>query len=211
MKIIAHRGMWKDIQEKNSEKAFERAFNVNFGVETDIRDYKGELVVSHDIGSKESIALKDFLNLYKRIGNENLLALNIKADGISRLLLNALDDYGVQNYFTFDMSVPEMVIYRNIECKYFSRQSDIEKECVLYDKCEGVWMDSFFSQDHINHKKIMYHLQAGKIVVIVSPELHGEDPVHIWEILKENDLFREQRLCLCTDMPMEAKSFYGEE
>jgi glycerophosphoryl diester phosphodiesterase len=47
-RILAHRGYWLEPGEKNSLSAFRRAFEGGFGIETDIRDLDGELVVSHD-------------------------------------------------------------------------------------------------------------------------------------------------------------------
>ena len=37
IKILAHRGFWKEETEKNTKIAFERAFNSGFGIETDPR------------------------------------------------------------------------------------------------------------------------------------------------------------------------------
>ena len=33
IKILAHRGFWKEETEKNTKTAFERAFNSGFGIE----------------------------------------------------------------------------------------------------------------------------------------------------------------------------------
>jgi nucleoside-diphosphate-sugar epimerase len=49
MNIISHRGFWLKDEEKNTIQAFERSFEFGFGTETDIRDYKGELVISYDM------------------------------------------------------------------------------------------------------------------------------------------------------------------
>lgn len=52
IKILAHRGFWKEETEKNTKIAFERAFNSGFGIETDLRDIKGEIVISHNMPQK---------------------------------------------------------------------------------------------------------------------------------------------------------------
>ena len=62
--ILSHRGYWKDGVEKNSITSLERSFGLGFGVETDIRDYKGELVISHEIATKSCLPVKDFLEIY---------------------------------------------------------------------------------------------------------------------------------------------------
>lgn len=60
MEIISHRGYWKCKNEKNTKIAFNRSFNMGYGIETDIRDFRGELVISHDIATSESLQLNDF-------------------------------------------------------------------------------------------------------------------------------------------------------
>ena len=49
LEILAHRGYWKLEKEKNTLYAFEKAFDKYFGIETDLRDAQGEIVISHDI------------------------------------------------------------------------------------------------------------------------------------------------------------------
>ncbi|MFG6652729.1 hypothetical protein ACGYN7_08905 [Campylobacter jejuni] len=41
MKILSHRGYWKNKQEKNSIAAFDRSFLNSYGLETDLRDVGG--------------------------------------------------------------------------------------------------------------------------------------------------------------------------
>ena len=60
LKIIAHRGFWLEKSEQNSLKAFKKAFENGFGVETDVRDFNGELVISHDIATKNALPLRKF-------------------------------------------------------------------------------------------------------------------------------------------------------
>lgn len=55
MIVLSHRGYWKNSLEKNKFVAFERSFSMGFGTETDIRDFNGELVISHDIADKDCI------------------------------------------------------------------------------------------------------------------------------------------------------------
>ena len=49
MIIISHRGYWIQPAEKNTEEAFSRSFERGMGTETDVRDHRGELVISHDM------------------------------------------------------------------------------------------------------------------------------------------------------------------
>ena len=63
--IIAHRGYWKNENEKNKKAAFERAFDCGFGVETDLRDIKGEIVISHNmpLGDEISFELRQIMKI----------------------------------------------------------------------------------------------------------------------------------------------------
>lgn len=85
MKIISHRGYWKNNSEKNTKISFERSFRLGFGTETDIRDFNGNLVISHDIPTNTSISIDDFFEIYNRHSN-SILALNIKSDGLQSIL-----------------------------------------------------------------------------------------------------------------------------
>jgi glycerophosphoryl diester phosphodiesterase len=101
MKILSHRGYWKTVDEKNSMLAFERSFSLGFGTETDIRDYKGQLVISHDIPTDKQaiILLSDFFECYKSYNCDLPLALNIKSDGLQTLLMTLLSDYNIRFYY----------------------------------------------------------------------------------------------------------------
>ena len=105
MNILSHRGYWKEESEKNQTEAFERSFSLDFGVETDIRDYKGELVISHDIANENCIKLEVLLELYNTYGNRVPIALNIKSDGLQKKLKKILKEYKVEKYFGWSPKV----------------------------------------------------------------------------------------------------------
>ncbi len=112
MEIISHRGYWKEINEKNTNTAFERSFSLNFGTETDLRDYMGNLVISHDIANSNCIIADEFFLIYRRYAYQHLtLALNIKADGLQNELLKLLELHNIHNYFVFDMAIPDTIGY----------------------------------------------------------------------------------------------------
>ena len=67
MRIISHRGYWNTPAEKNTIHAFQRSFALGFGTETDIRDLKGELVISHDMPIGDEIRFEDFLDFLLRL------------------------------------------------------------------------------------------------------------------------------------------------
>ena len=82
MVILSHRGYWKAAVEKNTRVAFQRSFELGFGTETDLRDFGGKLVISHDPPTADSLLFEDFLSLYQERGNGLPLALNVKSDGL---------------------------------------------------------------------------------------------------------------------------------
>lgn len=208
MKILAHRGYWTDKAEQNSLRAFERAFTYGFGIETDVRDYCGKLVISHDIASDFCVSLESVFKLYKQFKTDVPLALNVKADGIQYLLIDLIKEYNIVNYFMFDMSVPELVVYIRDNFPSFSRQSEFERNIVMYEQVQGIWIDEF-EQNWITEDIIKNHIQNGKQVGIISPEIHQRENEHLWKIVRK---YRDaDQIMLCTDQPLKAKGFMYEE
>ena len=205
MKILCHRGLWRVPEEKNSLVALTRAVEHGFGFESDVRDYCGRLVISHDIADENSPALEDVLKLLASAGDEFCFAINVKADGLTHALKSSLEKYSLENFFAFDMSVPQMLWYRNAGLKFFTRQSEYEQVPVLYDEAAGVWIDTFTRDNWFDTALIESHLSHGKKVCVVSSELHGRNPHELWARLKTVD---SPNLYLCTDLPLDAEKFF---
>lgn len=208
MEILAHRGLWESKEEKNTMNAFIKAFDRGFGIETDIRDYKGKLIISHDMGTESSIILEELFDVYSHLSNKYTLALNTKADGIQDDVLKLLTDYEIDKYFFFDMSVPEMVVYWKKGLHFFTRHSDIESQCVLYEHADGVWIDSFFSENWFSGQIVNPHINYKKKIGLISAEIHGFDNRSMWNILKKEGLNQKENFFLCTDTPEKAKEFF---
>ncbi|ACM63665.1 PI-PLC domain-containing protein [Campylobacter lari] len=210
MKIISHRGIWGKCSEKNTLKAFERSFCNDFGIETDLRDMLGQIVISHDMSNNSCLTLDNFFALYQSFSNNFPLALNIKADGLQNVLKEFLEKYDVNNYFVFDMSVPDALLYIKAGFNVFTRQSEYEKQPSFYNEVCGVWMDEFY-EHWINEETIQEHLENNKKICIVSPELHKRDFKKEWQEYKEisKKLDSGDRLMLCTDYPFQAREFFN--
>lgn len=207
MKIIAHRGYWKNREEGNTLKAFEMAFQKGYGIETDIRDYKGKLVISHNPADENCPEFKSLLEIYVKYDMSLPLALNVKADGIQGMLKRELEAFGVRNYFMFDMSVPEQVVYVRDGFNTFGRQSEYERNVSMYEFVEGVWMDEF-SEEWMNEDDFQGHIRNNKKMGIISSEIHGNDKMRLWKII---DKFKDcEAIMLCTDTPDEAKEYFDE-
>ena len=145
-----------------------------------------------------------FEELLQLLGGRNLmLALNIKADGQADEIKRLLNNYNHTNYFTFDMSIPEMVYQHKLGLKVFTGMSDIIPQPIMYDKAEGVWLDCFNS-DWFNEEDILKIKENNKKVCIVSPDLHKREYKSIWKKYKN-----VSNIMICTDYPKEAKEFFN--
>lgn len=206
MKIIAHRGYWENLHDANSIDSFQRAFHCGFGIETDIRDYCGNIVISHDIPDHICPRLEYLFRIYNDHCLNVPLALNIKADGLVGQLKEILKTYKITNYFFFDMSIPQMIEFSKANLNFFSRQSDIEKHPILYKEADGVWIDELF-ESWIDEKTIQFHLNNKKRVCIVSPELHKKDHLSSWN--KYKTFSDHNELMICTDYPNNAREIFN--
>jgi hypothetical protein len=205
--IIAHRGFWLKADEKNSEEAFRLALDSRFGIETDLRDYDGELVISHDIPTAGSITFNKFMAIVSEYPSQTL-SLNIKSDGLQKLVKADLEGYS--DYFCFDMSVPDAIGYIQSGLISYTRFSDVESHPSLLSESSGVWLDNF-SSNELNVDMLSGFLQQGKKVVLVSPELHGYEYEAYWlvllDFLKMNTT-KLDMIGLCTDKPLEARELF---
>lgn len=205
MRILSHRGYWIAAGEKNTPAAFARSAEAGFGTETDVRDRNGRLVISHDPASEDSLEIDQMLAAFR--SKRLPLAINIKADGLSGLLLEKMSGCDIE-WFAFDMSGPELHRYLAAGLPCYTRQSDIEPEPICYERCLGVWLDSFAGPEWFDASVISAHLDAGKRVCVVSSELHGRSHAPLWRMLKESGVSNRDGLDLCTDIPEDAQSFF---
>ena len=164
MKILAHRGYWQHQDERNTPAALRRALDSGFGFESDIRDYMGELVISHNIADETCQKAEEVFRWLAEHGDEYCFAVNIKADGLKDQLAGLLEKYRITNYFIFDMSVPQTVEYADMGLTYFARQSEVELDPVMYDGAAGVWIDGFWGTDWITEALLQRDIAAGKRV-----------------------------------------------
>ena len=208
MRFLAHRGCWHTEAEKNTLPAFQRSFENGFGIETDVRDHVGQLSISHDLPTNGALALEDVLRLHADVCPAATLALNIKSDGLQSLLLDALDEYNVENYFLFDMSVPDAVISISRGLRCFTRLSEFERQPALASEAAGVWIDGFRS-DWMTAGDLHSAFEQFPAVCVVSPELHQRDYTSLWATLKNVvPLNPEAEFFLCTDHPQTAREFF---
>jgi len=205
MIILSHRGYWKDLTERNQRVAFMRSFDIGFGTETDLRDIMGKIVISHDMPKGGEITLEEVLQIMD--GRNLPLALNIKADGQADAILELLAKYGHTDYFTFDMSIPDMVVQIKHGMRVFTGFSDILTTPVMLNEAAGVWLDCFNS-DWYRMEVVDDLITCGKSVCIVSAELHNRETDKQWEKIRQSKYFDSENLLLCTDYPEKAEEFF---
>jgi hypothetical protein len=202
MRYIAHRGLWKEKSDQNTLESFQRAFDSGFGVELDVRDKDGRLVVSHDpISYRDSLDFEQIVELFKQYDDK--LAINIKSDGLLSMLMSFLGEIDESRYFIFDMSVPETLTYLKSSLSTYMRISEYEDFSELHKKSNGIWLDAFENDWWIGKNQIF---EDSKPICVVSPELHGREKTKAWNYLKDTN-FRNE-LYICTDEPELAKIFF---
>lgn len=198
MRLLCHRGVWHRPGERNTHAALCAGLDKGLGLETDIRDCDGELVISHDMPIRAASGdLDALLAHHAKCGGGPMLALNIKSDGLQHALKARLEAHGVHRYFVFDMSVPDTLGYARAGMPFAVRLSEYEPRGALFDAASHVWLDAF-ERPWYGVELITQLLAGGKQVAVVSPELHRREPAALWASLKT--LEAHDGLFLCTDL-----------
>ena len=211
MKIISHRGFWRAADEKNTEAAFVRSFHAGFGVETDVRDLDGTLVISHEPPRLKGmvLTLNRFLAMYERHGNGLPLTLRVRAEGLEETVARAARDFELSDYLLCATSVPDALAYLRRGLPVATRHSDHEPSPAFYGLATGVWIDAF-GEDWATEGTVRAHLDAGKRVYLASPERHGRPHLPFWKSLRGWGLHRADGVMLGTDYPDEARAFFTD-
>jgi hypothetical protein len=160
--LIAHRINTLEQLEEISE---------TMPVEFDVRDSNGKCIVEHD-PFKLGIPLDIYLDKCKK----RFLIVNIKSEGIEKVVLDMLRLRGIDRFFMLDCTIP--VLYKfalQEEHRFAVRLSEVEPlEFVIHwkDKAEWIWVDCFSKNILTKDLEIKLHSLGFKLC-IVSPELHG--------------------------------------
>jgi hypothetical protein len=197
--MLAHRGWWTARAEQNTMVAFRRALVAGHGIETDVRDFAGRLVIAHDPPRSDALPFEAFLDLAAQYPTLPL-AINIKSDGLAQAVTAAMREANHMDWFAFDMSVPDSLAWRRVGAPFLTRRSEYEEPGRLDAEAAGIWLDCF-EADWWKDELVEDLLANGKIVAVVSPELHGRDPRPIWQRLRALRDDGRGRLMLCTDHP----------
>lgn len=209
-RILAHRGLWSVPGEQNTLHALSAALKLGFGIETDLRDYAREIVISHDIPRGDEVRLSDLFDAIQGYPQGLPIALNIKSDGLAPGIMKGfpLSQPAYSNTFFFDMSVPQYIQYSRQALPVAIRLSEYEPADSLTSLMarqpkQWVWLDAFDGD---------WWLETGIIenpaytYVIVSPELHGRPHSNAWQAIKAA-MKKGADVYICTDFPVEFSRF----
>ncbi|MDH8678318.1 hypothetical protein QE109_09175 [Fusibacter bizertensis] len=143
------------------------------GVELDLRDQNGEIIISHDpfvIGEK----FEDYLKHY----HHGTMILNIKSERIEHKVLELIKKYNIEQYFFLDSSFPMIYLLsnegeQNIAIR-FSEFEGLDTIRKMAGKVKWIWVDcfSYLPIDQVIYNEIK---ALGYKICLVSPELQGRD------------------------------------
>lgn len=166
------------------------------GVEIDIRDYEGDLRLTHEPFATGD-RLDDFLAAYRH----SLLILNTKCDGLERRILDCVERHRIRNFFFLDTALPTMVRLSAQGERHFAvRYSEFEPLPFVLKfagRVDWVWIDCF--RRPLAEIGVYDCLRRQFRTCLVSPELEGHSPS---AISLYGDLLRHaQPDAICTDFP----------
>ena len=204
MNIICHRGYWKKKKEQNHLKACLEGLEHFQGIEIDLKNKNGKIVLSHDPLEKGQnyIKLEDCFS--KHPGG--FYALNIKEDGLSDELAKLIQKYKIKNYMCFDLSTPESIQYKNKKLIVYDRMGDQDPQ--MNYKTGGIVVD-IFSLKNMNQIFKQIETIKKKHLFFISPELHQLSHRPFWNRLKAIEARNANNFSLCTDYPEEANAFFN--
>ena len=165
MKLIAHR--------RNTIREL-RETPVQYGVEVDIRSLGSRLVIHHDPfqNGEDFVA---WLDSYRH----GTLILNVKEEGLERVLLDLTAERGIRDFFFLDQSFPFLVkTARSGERRCAVRVSEFEHvgtALSLAGMIDWVWVDCF-TRFPITAPEAARLQAAGLKLCLVSPELQQRAP-----------------------------------
>ena len=165
--FIAHRVNQLD------ETVAAEVFGAADGIEFDIRDTGGDIVVQHDpfLGGQ---LFTDFL---KFCPSNKFYIVNVKSEGIERRAIADLEAHGIMQFFLLDCSIPMMVrLGKEGERRLAVRFSEYESLAtvgVMASFVSWVWVD-VFTQLPLTSFVETFLRNRGLKLCLVSPELQGQ-------------------------------------
>lgn len=163
-----------------------------YGVEVDLRDHGGRIIVQHD-ALKDGEPFEEYIKHYRH----RFIILNVKCEGIEQEVLSLIRGRDIEDFFLLDLSFPAIVkLIRRGERRIalrFSEHEPIDGCLALAGKVDWLWVDCFSDYPaQIPHRERV--LKAFK-TCLVSPELQGRDPLRADRMREVVELYRASAVC----------------
>jgi hypothetical protein len=148
-------------------------FGAADGIEFDIRDTGGEIVVQHDpfLGGQR------FIDFLKFCPSNKFYIVNVKSEGIEQRAIADLEAHGITQFFLLDCSIPMMVKLGKMgERRLAVRFSEYESLTTVESMAPfvtWVWVD-VFTQLPLTSFIETFIRDRGLKLCLVSPELQGQ-------------------------------------
>jgi glycerophosphoryl diester phosphodiesterase len=220
--ILAHRANLDGPEpaRENSFAAIQRALELGFGIETDLRrDFQKRFYIAHDPQPwTPQNDFKQFAALFRKFSNLTI-AMNVKELGYEAdlIALQKSGDLGGKSfYFDFELLEPKTPGSSQRLMQKISVGEKISMAARLSDRNESleqclsipasvVWADEFDSL-WLTQKEVEAVHAAGRKFYAISPELHGFDET---ARLKRWQQFKGWKIDgLCTDYALSAREFF---
>jgi glycerophosphoryl diester phosphodiesterase len=220
--ILAHRANLTGPQPalENSFAATQRALELGFGLETDLRrDPQNRFYIAHDPQPwTAENDLGKFAALFRRF-SDRTIAMNVKELGYEAALIalqHSGDLGGKTFYFDFELLEPkapgnaQRLIQqlpsgdRTAMASRLSDRGESLEQCLAIP-ASVVWADEFDSL-WLTRQEVEAVHDAGRKFYAISPELHGFDEA---ARLKRWQQFKDWQIDgLCTDYALSAREFF---
>lgn len=190
MQVIQHR--------VNTIKELE-AVPFKYGVEVDLHFNSSNVFVGHDPFDL-TLTFSEFLSHYQH----QIIAVNIKEEGIEDMVINCLNQNSVSNFFLFDLSFPSLMrLIKKGEKRIALRVSDFEDIRMIDSfarKVDWLWIDIFENSNFLREESWSKWKDFRKC--LVSPELHVErDKVSSENIFRDVSGYKNRIEAICTKSP----------
>ena len=144
----------------------------DFGVEIDLRDRGGEIVLSHD-PFMEGVSLDDYLKHYQH----SLLIMNMKSAHLEVEALEALKKRSIENYFFLDSSMSSVIALAKFKKYHFagrvSEFESIDSAALSNAIFSWAWIDCFTKFSLSKEDYELLNTAFGMRVCLTSPDLLG--------------------------------------
>ena len=215
MLAVAHRGCWwPHSSRQNTVGAMQQAVDLGFGIEIDVHRVKrlsdsktvDGMAVGHNVSEECENGWPLFPGSYLQVfASAPLILWDIKSPGLAQMLPKFLFTHDLQDKsIIFDQDFPGMPEgYSNDfwdwskDLKLLARLSERDlPNKVIGSAYYGVWLDQF-EVDWVGSDVIQYFHDRGKVVFVVSSELHNR----ILDLAKWKEWVQAEVDGLCTDFP----------